>query len=139
MRKILYIILVGLVSVGYSQKNEKLLSTDLRNAGIYFNSEDYLNALKDYKNILIIDKKNETANLNALICEFKLGMPVDSVMEYLVVVQNSKIPEAMFYMGKVTNQLKNFDNAINYFSKYKKIQYSKLKIRYDEENQKNNL
>ncbi len=134
MRKILYIILVGLVSVGYSQKNEKLLSTDLRNAGIYFNSEDYLNALKDYKNILIIDKKNETANLNALICEFKLGMPVDSVMEYLEVVQNSKIPEAMFYMGKVTHQLKNFDNAINYFSKYKLIDSRKRKISDDEVN-----
>lgn len=133
MKKIFFILFLGLISdFGSAQKNDKQISAESKNAAIYFESEDYLNALKGYKSILVFDKKNETASLNSLICELKLGMPVDSLMEYLEIVQNSKIPEAMFYMGKVSHQLKNFDNAINYFNKYKAIEPKKRKISNDE-------
>ncbi len=117
-----------------SQTSAKLINNELKSAAVYFESEDYLNALKSYKQIIAMDKKNEVANLHALICEFKQGQPVDSVMEYLEVVQNSKIPEAMFYMGKVSHYLKNSDNAINYYNKYKLIESRKRIIADDEVN-----
>lgn len=119
---------------GFGQSQSKLISEELKKAAVYFDSEDYLNAYKEYQYIISIDKKNETAHLHALICRLKQGYPVDSVMHLLEIVQSSKIPEALFYMGKVSHQLKNFDNAINYFNKYKAIESNKRKISIDEVN-----
>lgn len=134
MKIIKLILLILLTQFAMGQTNPKQINAELKSAALYFDSEDYLNACKEYRLILAHDKKNETANLNGLICKLKLGQPVDSVMEFLEVVQTSKIPEAMFYMGKVSHQLKNFDNAINYFNKYKAIDPKKRKIDDDETN-----
>lgn len=135
MKKVVYIfLLITFFGNIKAQTNAKLINAELKNALTLFENEDYLNAYNEYKRILGYDKKNETASLNALICKFKQGHPVDSVMDFLEVVQNSKIPEAMFYMGKVSHQLKNFDNAINYYNKYKAIDERKRKISNDETN-----
>lgn len=140
MKKLIKILILTLCAFNSNaQITAKQINAELKNAAIYFDSEDYFNALKDYKTIISYDKKNETANLHALICRFKIGHPVDSVMDYLEVVQNSKIPEALFYMGKVSHQLKNFDNAINYFNKYKALEAKKRKISDDETNRMINI
>lgn len=114
--------------------SKKQINKQLKDAAFYFDGEDYLNALKEYRRVIAMDKKNETANLNALICKLKLNQPVDSVLEYVEVLKNSKNSEALYYLGKVNHQLKFFDIAIDYLQKYKAIHEDKRLINNDEVN-----
>lgn len=118
----------------YSQVSPKQINRQLKEAAFYFDGEDYLNALKEYKKVLDLDKKNETANLNALICKLKLSQPVDSVMDHADKIQNSKLPDALYYLAKVNHQLRNFDVAIDYLNKYKAIDQKKRSVNTDETN-----
>lgn len=118
----------------YAQATSKQINKQLKEAALYFEGEDYLNALKEYEKVLVLDRKNEAANLNVLICKLKLSQPVDSVKTNATVIQDSKLPEAMFYLGKVNHQLKSFDKAIEYFSKYNIIDPKKRLINADETN-----
>lgn len=118
----------------YSQSTAKQINKQLREAAFYFEGEDYLSALKEYEKVLVMDKKNELANLNALICKLKLSHPTDSVKANASVIQDSKLPEAMFYLGKVNHQLKSFDKAIEYFNKYNLISPKKRSVNVDETN-----
>ncbi|MBK7667255.1 MAG: PD40 domain-containing protein [Sphingobacteriaceae bacterium] len=128
-------ILLLLSSTVYSQAPlSKQINKQLKEAAFYFDGEDYLNGLKEYNKVLALDKKNETANLNALICKLKLGQSVDSVKANASIIQDSKLPEAMFYLGKVNHQLKNFDKAIEYFNKYNLVDPKKRTINEDETN-----
>ncbi len=112
----------------------KQINKQLKDAAFYFEGEDYMNALTEYKKVLLMDKKNETANLNALICRLKISQPVDSVLDYVDKIQNSKLPEAMYYLGKVNHQLRNFDVAVDYLNKYNNIDQKKRAINTDETN-----
>lgn len=117
---------------GWAQNGNKLVSDGIKSAAIYFDSEDYLNALKEYKYVLSVDKKNEIAALNALICVIKLDQPIDSAERFLETVQSSKIPDALYYMGKVNHRMKNFDVAIHNLNKCKSTDPKKRKISNDE-------
>jgi len=127
---IIFLLLTG----ARSQSSAKLVNKQLKEAALYFEGEDYLNALKEYEKALVLDRRNETANLNALICKLKLSWPVDSVKPNAVIIQDSKLPEAMFYLGKVNHQLKSFDKATDYFIKYLEIDPKKRAINNDEAN-----
>lgn len=135
MKFLISINILLLLSINtYSQTSAKQINKQLKEAAFYFDGEDYLNALKEYEKVLVLDKKNETANLNALICKLKLSQPVDSVKANATVIQDSKLPEAMFYLGKVNHQLKSFDKAIEYFNKYNEVDPKKRSINMDETN-----
>lgn len=99
----------------------KLYAKDLKNATIYFETEDYLNAINAYKRVLDIDPTNEKANLNTVISRIKMNQPIDSCYTYLVKIKNSKLPETQFYFGKIYHLSSNFDEAIVCFNKYKAI------------------
>ncbi len=93
----------------------------IKDADFYFERGDYFNALNGYNKVLAIDPKNEKASLNALISRFEESQPVDSVIALSANLQNSKLTEAAFWLGKVNHKLKNFDVAITYFNSYKTI------------------
>ena len=116
----------------FGQSTAKQINKQLKEAAFYFDGEDYLNALKEYKKVTVLDKINETANLNLLICKLKLSQPVDSVLENASHIQDSKLPETMFWLGKVNHQLKSFDKAIEYFIRYNNIDEKKRTINTDE-------
>lgn len=108
--------------------SQKQIKRQLQDAQILFDTDDFLSALKIYKTVLRTEPKNETANLNALICEMKLGNPVDSVLSYYQVVQTSRLTEALYYAGLVNHKLKSFDIAIDYLNKYKMLPQDKRKV-----------
>ena len=58
--------------------DKKLYAKDLNNADLYFETEDYVNAISTYKKVLAIDPNHEKANLNSAISRIKLGQPTDS-------------------------------------------------------------
>jgi hypothetical protein len=106
----------------------KQVSKIMKQAEFYFESDDYLNALNEYRKVTATDKKNEDAQLGALVCRLKLGQPVDSLLLDSDKLQNAKSPEALFYLGKVNHQLKSFDVALDQLYKYKAIPEKKRTI-----------
>ena len=106
----------------------KINEKDLKNANLYFETEDYLNAIEKYKKILAIDPFNEIANLNSGICRIRLGQSVDSCLMYSEKLKLSKIPEVQFYFGQMFHLKLQFDEAIHSFNSYKAIPEKQRKI-----------
>ena len=100
------------VSLHSQSTSRNQVDKQLKDAALYFDNQDYLNALKEYRVVLKLDGKNEIANLNALICKIKMNYEIDSVMEYASRLKNSKLAEALYYLGIVNHKLKRFDEAI---------------------------
>jgi hypothetical protein len=122
----IFLLMVGTLQL--KAQASKKTAKQLREAAILFETDDFLNALIEYKNIIAADKTNEEANLNAMICCIKLDQPVDSLLGYSEVVQNSKLTEALYYQGIVYYKSKSFDIAMDFFSRYLAIASSKRKI-----------
>ena len=101
--------------------DKKLYAKDLNNADLYFETEDYVNAISTYKKVLAIDPNHEKANLNSAISRIKLGQPTDSCYINLIKLKSSKLPEVQFYFGQIYHLTSNFDEAINSFNRYKAI------------------
>ncbi len=112
--------------------DKKLYAKDLKNADLYFDTEDYLNAIYSYKKVLAIEPFHEMANLNSAISRIKLGQPADSSFANLVKLKTSKLPEVQFYFGQLYHLTSNFDEAINSFNKYKAIPEKQRSILNDE-------
>lgn len=133
MRSLVVILIALVLSFNTSaQVSAKQINKQLKEAALYFDGEDYLNALKEYEKIIVQDKKNETANLNALICKLKLSYAIDSVKQNATVIQDSKLPESLFYLGLVNHKLKSFDKAIEYLNRYNEVDPKKRIITSDE-------
>lgn len=118
--KILFIILL----FAFSSKivsQVKVNSKDLKNANLYFDTEDYLNAINAYRKVLAADPNHELANLNTVISRVKLNQHTDSTLPHLTKLKNSKLPESQFYIGKINHLQSNFDEAISCYNKYKSI------------------
>ncbi len=130
----LNIVLVLNVSLYSQSVSQKEIDKQLNDAALYFDSRDYLNAIKEYKVVLKTNRKNETANLNSLICKLRMNYQVDSVIEHTGYIKNAKLPEAMYYLGVVNHKLKKFDLAIDYFNKYKNTSEQRRKISDEETN-----
>jgi len=113
--------LFSLQLAGQTKVNSKLYSKELKNANLYFETEDYANAIKTYRKVLAVDPTLETANLNTAISRIKLNMPADSALWYLSKVNTSKFPEAEFYFGVLYHQTSNFDEATTHLIKYREI------------------
>ena len=107
----------------FSQKkvNSKLYSKDLKEANLFFETEDYLRAIESYKKVLKVDPNNEISNLNSAISRIKMNQPADSSSFLLFKLTTSKLPEVQFYLGKINHLTNNFDEAISYYTNYKAI------------------
>lgn len=102
-------------------KQPKVSNKDLKNADLYFETEDYLNAIYAYKKILAIEPNHEKANLNTVISRIKLGQSTDSCVTNLLKLKASKLPEVQFYFGQIYHLTSNFGEALYYYNKYKSI------------------
>ncbi len=118
----------------FSQKkvNSKLYSKDLKEANLFFETEDYLKAIESYKKVLKVDPNNEISNLNSAISRIKLNQPTDSSSLLLFKLTTSKLPEVQFYLGKINHLTNNFDEAISYYTNYKAIPEKNRSIFNDE-------
>ena len=123
MKTLIYIFTVLFTINAFAQTKviSKISQKDLKNAALYFETEDYLNAITAYKKILVIDPSHEIANLNSAISRIKLGQPTDSCYINLIKLKSSKQPEVQFYFGQIYHQTLNFDEAIKCFETYKAI------------------
>ena len=130
MKQVLFIFLIIYLNNALAQVkvNSKLYVKDLKEADILFESEDYLKAIKSYNKVVSIDPLHEIANLNLAISKLKLNYPVDSIYTNLIKLSKSKVPEVQFYFGKISHLSSNFDEAINYYTKYKSMPEKQRKI-----------
>lgn len=115
------IILFSFQAFSQTTRYNKLYSKDLKNANLYFDTEDYLNAINAYQKVLAVAPDHEMANLNSAISRIKLNQPSDSCAPYLLKLKNSKVPEVQFYLGQIYHLTTRFDEAISSFNKYKSI------------------
>jgi hypothetical protein len=106
---------------GQTKVSSKLYAKDLKLANTAFEAEDYLNAINLYRKVLAIDVNQETANLNSVISRLNLNHAPDSSMNNIVKLKNSQTPEVQYYFGMIYHLTSNFNEAINYYTKYKSI------------------
>ncbi|MBI3520656.1 MAG: PD40 domain-containing protein, partial [Bacteroidetes bacterium] len=85
-----------------------------------------------YRKVLVIDPNNETAHLNSVISRMSLNQPPDSCLTHLARIKASATPEVQFYFGKIYHLTSNFEQAINFYTRYKNIP-AKLRTIPDEE------
>src|SRR6478672_6661208 len=99
----LYIFMILFSANAFSQTkvNPKLYAKDLKTANLYFETEDYYNAINAYKKVLAINPNHELSNLNSTISRIKLGQPTDSCYINLLKLKVSKLPEVQFYFGNI--------------------------------------
>ncbi len=121
-------------AIGQTKVNTKLFAKDLKAANLFFETEDYLNAINSYRNVLTIDPNNETANLNSAISRIKLNQAPDSSLIHLSRIKSSTTPEVQFYFGKIFHLTNNFDQAIICFNNYKNIPVKRRSITDEEVN-----
>ncbi len=115
-------LLLLLISIAWtSNAQNKVNPKDLKNANLYFETEDYLNAIFEYKKVLAIEPTHELANLNTAISRIKLNQLPDSVFPYLEKLKNSSLPEVQFYFGKIYHLTGKFDAALAFLNKYKAL------------------
>ena len=123
MKTLLYIFTFLFSMAAFAQTNatQKISQKDLKNAELYFETEDYLNAIMAYKKILAIEPYHEIANLNSAISRIKLGQSTDSCYLNLIKLKSSKRPEVQFYFGQIYHHTLNFEEAIKCFETYRAI------------------
>lgn len=127
---ILFIFSVFL-SFSQTKKSAKVL---IKEAQLYFDTDDFYKAYNLYKQALVVEEKNETAGINACICSFKLNYPSDSVLFLSSNLSASKLIDAKYYLAKVKHQQKLFDEAIVLLETYNNENPKKRLIGLDETN-----
>lgn len=124
MKKIyLVVFCFGLLNVVGQTKsnNPKVPNKELVNGDLYFQSEDYVNAIESYRKVLAVNPTHEKANLNSAISRVRLNQSPDSVLINLTRLKNSKLPEVQFYFGMIYHLTQNFDEAISCYNRYKAL------------------
>lgn len=127
--------LTSSLSLFCQNNNEKKIKVLLKEATVSFNTEDYLQALIAYKQILKLDWSHENAGVNAALSIFKLNYAADSTYFLIPNLSANKQPDAKFYLAKIRHKQREFDDAIKQLESYKKINskqrtYSDLEIDY---------
>lgn len=124
MRRIAILVLLFGFNCAFSQSKgeiERQISKEIKNADLYFESEDYLNAINSYRKVLALNPNHERANLNSAVSRVMLNQLPDSVLINLGRLRNSKVPEVQFYFGKIYHVTRNFDEALACYNRYKAI------------------
>lgn len=117
------VLLLSLQLTGLSQN--KLVKSTLKEAQVSFDIGDYKNALPLYKQVLVMDKKNDKAGLNATVCMFGLGYAMDSIYPMVPNLSSSSLPDSKYYLAKIYHRQKHFDDAIPLLESYNKISEGK--------------
>lgn len=134
MNKLLYILAFSISLQLYAQTkvNSKLYAKELKNANLYFDTEDYANALKTYRKVLAIDPLQETALFNSAVSRFKLGMDADSALWSLSLIRSNTFTELEFYFGVLYHQRSAFEEAALHLNKYREMPVKIRAIANDE-------
>lgn len=115
----IFIVVFSLQVHAQTKVNAKLYAKELKNANLYFDSEDYARALKGYRSVLAIDPEQETALFNSAVSRFKLGMHADSALWALNKIKSSTFTELDFYLGILYHQKSSFEEAASHLGKYR--------------------
>ncbi|MHB8258851.1 MAG: hypothetical protein ACYDEC_01140 [Bacteroidia bacterium] len=136
--KTLIVLILFLFSytAGYSQfKNEDELK---KQAGKYFEEEDYANGFKLYSQLVANYPKDPTYNFRFGVCMLYTDADKKKPIPYLNIAaktakDNEK--EALFYLGKAYHFNYRFDEAIDYYTQYKNIASASMikKLQVDRE------
>lgn len=134
MTKFLYIffLLSSLPLFAQTKVSSKLYAKELKSANLYFETEDYANALKGYRRVLAIDPDQETANFSSAVSRFKLNMDADSALWSLSRIKSNTFPELEFYLGVLYHQKSGFDEAAAHLLKYREMPLKLRSIANDE-------
>jgi len=117
---ILLFVLYSLASFPQDRTAKKQSKKLLKEAQLYFDGEDYSQAWKLYKEVVMIDPKNELAGVNGAICIFKLNYAVDSAFVLGTNLTTSSLIDAKYYLAKIKHQQRLFDEAIALLQAYLK-------------------
>lgn len=127
---IVLILLLLHANVSFGQSKE--IKSYLKEAQVYFDTDDYYRALPLYKKVLQLDPKNEKAGVNGAISLFKLNLAIDSITFLVPNLISSSLIDAKYYLAKIHHAQKHFDDAILLLEKYKK-ENSKKRLHNTEE------
>jgi hypothetical protein len=136
MFKKICILLFLLFTAGFlfpqNGENKKKVKELLKEAQVSFDIDDHLNAWNLYKQVLILEPKNEKAGVNSAISFFKLNYSLDSANYFIPSLTSSGLIDAKYYLAKIKHQQRNFDEAIQLLSEYNKVNPKKRLVSIEE-------
>jgi len=111
-----------LISIPISAQNKVKENSNMQNEAMgYFNSMDYENALVYYNLLLSNYPKDPELNYYSGICLTELEQNLNTAIYQLKLASLSSVPaNVYYYLGKANYLLKHFDEALNYFERFKK-------------------
>jgi hypothetical protein len=113
------ILFVGIVNAQNKEIKRQIKELS-KKAQLNFDGDDNLKAWSFYKQVLLLDPKNEKAGVNGAISFFKLNYVIDSAQIFIPSLTTSGLIDAKFYLAKIKHQQRNFDEAIQLLSDYNK-------------------
>lgn len=114
-----------------AQNNSKELIKLQKTSLLFFNDNDFDNALINYKKLIDLDSLNSENYFQYGVCLFKIGKQINSIPYFQKADQLLNTNIKLYYYLGVANHLKhNFDLAVSYFEKLK-MKFIEKKI-YDE-------
>ena len=112
-------IFLSLVFSVYAQdKSEKELVIKLVTADTYFETNDYLNALKIYLELYETDSLNPKLNLNIGICLFNLRGQKGLSKKYFEKATEGENAEPYYYLGRWNNLRLRLEKLIKRYQPY---------------------
>jgi tetratricopeptide (TPR) repeat protein len=115
---LLLLLFSSLLMLPQSKEHKKQVKKHLKEGQVYFYQEDYYKAWQAYRKVLQLDAKNEVAGVNGVICIFKLNYSADSAFAISKNLAESTQPDAKFYLAKIRQQQRSFDEAIALLEAY---------------------
>ncbi len=125
-----FLFLMAVSSSLFAQNKE--VKEALKEAQVSFDIEDYFNALPLYRKVLVKDKKNEKAGLNAAVCMIRLNFAVDSLYFLIPNLSASSLIDSKYYLAKIYHEQRHIDDALQQLIAYGK-ENSKKRMHSDEE------
>jgi hypothetical protein len=131
--KLILVIAVFLSVICSAQKGARLDKKLMAKAEKDFDFGDYMNAITDCEELFRQDSTNGKVNYMMGVCTYELKRYRDRSGKYLKKVSLKKFPEANYYLAELSHFSGNFDEAISYFTAYKKGKRLKIKDHTDKE------
>ena len=104
----------------YGQHQKRHLKEIVTDAQYYLDADNYYKAYQLYKEVLDIEPYHPLAGVDAAYCIAKLNYPIDSAFTLQNNLTHTKNIDAKYYLAKIKHQFKQFDEAIELLSEYKK-------------------
>jgi hypothetical protein len=110
------------VSKTHAQPGKSRPGFDIEDADEHFKHNNFIMALRVYKELYLRDKKNVEVNYKIALCYLNTNINKKEAIPYLefVTKQEKSDPEALFELGRAYHYANRFEDAIKTFNKYKK-------------------